>query len=97
MFSTSALAPKFKQPFACGTVFSYRLSKTKQYDKFYALEAMHDLRNSLLVIGVQRAWSHFVKKLKREIQQRDKSYYRRAIRPNELFYVTTLEELRQQG
>lgn len=93
MFSTSALAPKFKKSFACSGVYSHRLSSAQQYDKFYALEAMHDLRNSLLVVGVKRAFKHFIKKLRREIQQRDKSYYRRSVRPNELFYLTDWEEL----
>jgi LmbE family N-acetylglucosaminyl deacetylase len=93
IFSTSILAPKFNLPFACDAVYSHRLDKTKQSDKFYALEAMHDLRDSTLVFGVKKAWNHFVKQLKRTIQQRDKSYYRRAVRPNELFYVTGWESL----
>lgn len=93
IFSTSALAPKFENPFICDGVYSYRLSESEQFDKFYALEAMHDLRNSLLVIGVKRAFKHFIKKLRRTIQQRDKSYYRRAVRPNELFYLTDWEAL----
>lgn len=93
MFSTSALAPKFKKSFECSGVYSHRLSTAQQYDKFYALEAMHDLRNSLLVVGVKRAFKHFIKKLRREIQQRDKSYYRRSVRPNELFYVADWEGL----
>ncbi|ADR34793.1 LmbE family protein [Sulfuricurvum kujiense DSM 16994] len=91
MFSTSALAPKFNTPFACDAIYSYQLDSKKQSDKFYALEAMHDLRDSTLVFGVKKAWSHFVKQLKRQIQQRDKSYFRRAVRPNELFYVMEWE------
>lgn len=87
IFSTSALAPKFNTPFACDAIYSHPLDGKKQSDKFYALEAMHDLRDATLVLGVKKAWSHFVKQLKREIQQRDKSYFRRAVRPNELFYV----------
>jgi LmbE family N-acetylglucosaminyl deacetylase len=87
IFSTSALAPKFDIPFKCDAIYSHRLDQTKQYEKFYALEAMHDLRDATLVIGVKKAWRHFTKQLKRAVQQRDKSYYRRAVRPNELFYV----------
>lgn len=93
MGSTSVLAPAFKKPFHCTAIYSHRLSAAQQADKFYALEAMHDLRDALLVIGVKKAWHHFVKQLKREFWQRDKSYYRRAIRSNELFYITSWEEL----
>lgn len=93
IFSTSVLAPKFNHPFACDSVYSHQLDSKKQSDKFYALEAMHDLRDSTLVFGVKKAWNHFVKQLKRTIQQRDKSYYRRAVRPNELFYVIGWESL----
>ncbi len=87
MFSTSILAPKFNIPFQCDAIYSHTLNEHKQYEKFYALESMHDLRDATLVIGVKKAWRHFTKQLKRAIQQRDKSYYRRAVRPNELFYV----------
>lgn len=93
IFSTSILAPKFKLPFTCDAIYSYPLDRNKQADKFYALEAMHDLRDSTLVFGVKKAWKHFAKQLKRTIQQRDKSYYRRAVRPNELFYVIGWESL----
>lgn len=93
MFSTSALAPRLKKPFECSGVYAHRLSSAQQYDKFYALEGMHDLRNALSPIGVKRAWKHFIKQLMREVQQRDKSYYRRSVRPNELFYVADWEEL----
>lgn len=87
IFSTSALAPKFNTPFACDAIYSHLLDGKKQSDKFYALEAMHDLRDATLVFGVKKAWKHFTKQLKRTIQQRDKSYFRRAVRPNEIFYV----------
>lgn len=93
IFSTSVLAPKFNSPFTCDAVYSHRLDRSRQSEKFYALEAMHDLRDSTLVFGVKKAWSHFVKQLKRTIQQRDKSYFRRAVRPNELFYVLDLDSL----
>lgn len=97
MFSTSAIAPKFKAPFVYRSIYSHRLEKRTQNEKFYALEAMHDLRDATLVIGVKKALKHFIKQFKRAIQQRDKSYYRRAVRPNELFYVTGWEALSRRS
>lgn len=97
MFSTSAVAPKFKTPFGYRSIYSHRLEKRTQNEKFYALEAMHDLRDATLVIGVKKALKHFTKQLKRAIQQRDKSYFRRAVRPNELFYVTGWESLSRRS
>ena len=93
MFSTSLLAPKFNTPFVYESIYSYQADISKQIEKFYALEAMHDLRDATLVIGVKKAWKHFSKQLKRAIQQRDKSYYRRGVRSNELFYVIGWESL----
>ena len=81
MFSTSILAPKFDTPFQCDAIYSHTLNEHKQYEKFYALEAMHDLRDATLVIGVKKAWRHFTKQLKRAIQQRDKSYYPQGSTP----------------
>lgn len=91
--STSILAPKFKKSFVADGIYSFHLNSRQQNEKFYALEGMHDLRDSTIVLGVKKSWNHFTKQLKREIQQRDKSYFRRAIRPNELYYVLNRESL----
>lgn len=46
MFSATTLPPWFAAPFAYDAVYSYRLPRDVQVRKFFALEAMHDLRDA---------------------------------------------------
>ena len=93
MFSTSCLVPRFKTPFIFDEIYSHKLSKEQQIYKYYALETMHDLRDSMIQIGFIRAFSFAFKQLRRYINGKEKSYYRRSVRTNEIFYVTNYKDL----
>ena len=69
-------------------IISYTLSSDMQKDKIFALEAMNDLRQDT-------QWSlipPFVRQVKIFLGI-DKSYYRRAIRNNELFFVINIDSI----
>ena len=90
--STITLPPNMKE-FYFDSIYSYELDETIQIDKFFALEAIHDLRDSSLQISVKKAYKHLNKMIKRKITGKDKSYYKRAIRANELFFVVNSENI----
>ena len=54
---------------------------------------MHDLRDSMIQIGFIRAFTFAFKQLRRYINGKEKSYYRRSVRTNEIFYVTNYKDL----
>jgi LmbE family N-acetylglucosaminyl deacetylase len=84
-------------PWFGGTRFagllSYRLDESAQLRKLFALEAMHDLRAPplRLVTGAPTGvlWERLKQatELVRHDPFGDYSYFRRAVRPNELFFV----------
>ena len=92
-----ALLPIFPDDGVCASGFySHRLSIERQRQKFVALEAMHDVRDMQWPIEPRhqrvgsriaaefRAWAH-------GMGHKPTSYLRRAVRPDELFFVTSLE------
>jgi len=94
MNSSITLPPNQKE-FYFNSLFSFALEDDLQIDKFFALEAIHDLRDSSLQISVKKAFRHLKRLIKRVIFSKDKSYYRRAIRANELFFVVEdIEDLK---
>jgi LmbE family N-acetylglucosaminyl deacetylase len=74
-------------------ILSYRLDEATQLRKLFALEAMHDLRAPPLRLmtgaptGVLWARLKQAAELVRRDPFGDYSYFRRAVRPNELFFV----------
>jgi len=84
--------PWFARPFPVAGVLSFRLTPDVQMKKLFALEAMHDLRapplrltggpTTVLADRLREAWE-----LVRRDPFGDYSYFRRAVRPNELFFV----------
>jgi hypothetical protein len=93
-----ALLPIIKDDGVCGSGFySHALSTEDQEQKFVALEAMHDIREIQLQAALStgqlvtemmaelRGWAH-------GLGRAPKSYLRRAVRPDELFLVTSLKE-----
>lgn len=90
---SSITLPPNKSDFYFDSLYSFNLDKDLQIDKFFALEAMHDLRNSLVFLSGKYAWKHFSKMFKRELTGKDKSYFKRAMRANELFFVVESENM----
>ena len=100
MGSSITLPPLFQEELLFDSIFSFELNKHKQRDKYFAIESMHDLRDSLLAISLKKAFKLTQKLFKTSIMTKDKSYFRRAVRANELFFVVqkrdTLELLLSQ-
>jgi len=84
---TAITLPPNKKEFYFDAVYSFCLDDNLQKDKFFALEAMHDLRNPQINISIKHSLKHLNKLIKRKLSTKDKSYYRRSIRANELFFV----------
>ena len=95
MFSTTALAPRFKTSFIFDSIYSHKLSREQQIYKYYALESMHDLRDSTIQIGFKKAFLFAFRQLRRYLSRKEKSYYRRSVRTNEIFYVTNYKDLKR--
>lgn len=86
IFSNISLPPVDKS-FHFDSIFSYSLDEDLQKDKFFAIENMHDLRDSLLPLSLKRSYKHFTKMLIKKFYVKDKGYFRRSVRSNELFFV----------
>jgi LmbE family N-acetylglucosaminyl deacetylase len=86
------LPPWFDGPRFAG-VMSYPLDSSLQLRKLFALEAMHDLRAPPLRLDTGAPAGVLLERLKQaaDLVRRDPfgdySYFRRAVRPNELFFV----------
>ena len=94
MHSSITLPPN-KTAFYFDSVYSFELDNSLQNDKFFALEAIHDLRDSLVFISIKKAYKQFNKMFKRVLSGKDKSYYKRAVRANELFFVVESENIKE--
>jgi len=90
MHASITLPPNFKE-FYFDSIYSFNLEPDLQIDKFFALEAIHDLRDSSIQISIKKAYKHLSRLITRVIKGKDKSYYRRAVRANELFFVIESE------
>ncbi len=88
IFSNVSLPPIEKE-FHFDSIYSFALDEKLQKEKYFALESMHDLRDSLILFSLKHAYKHFIKLLTKRFYTKDKSYFRRAIRGNELFFVVT--------
>jgi LmbE family N-acetylglucosaminyl deacetylase len=76
--------------------YSHALSIEKQQQKFVGLEAMHDIREIKLPVGsaIDRIGEIVaeLRGLASGLGRNATSYLRRATRPDELFFVTTVDE-----
>lgn len=92
MHSSITLPPNFDD-FAYDGIYSFGLDDDLQTDKFFALEAIHDLRDPLTSISIKKAYRQLNKMIKRALSGKDKSYFKRAVRANELFFVIESENI----
>jgi LmbE family N-acetylglucosaminyl deacetylase len=88
------LPPWFDGDFPFGSVYSFDVTAERQIDKLFALEAHHDLRAAprrLLGAPADRFVLRFWRAVRDLVRDpvADYSYFRRAVRPNELFFVYT--------
>lgn len=85
--ASSITLPPNRTDFIFDSVYSFKLDVDTQIDKFFALENIHDLRNSYLQNDILSVLKQLIKLIKRKVKSKDKSYYKRAVRDNELFFV----------
>ena len=82
-------------------LFSYQIDEQRRIDKFFAMEAMHALRPPPKFARRQRtkaaAALGWLKNLIRGTDDYVLSHFRRAFRPNELFFVESVESTRRMA
>lgn len=91
--SMISLPPNFNDKMYFDSIYSHALSDENQNDKVLALEAMNDLRPGLEWRTTKGALNLFLHNLERDIFNRENSYYKRAIRNNELFFIVKINDL----
>ena len=92
MHAAVTLPPNLSEFYFDG-LYSFKLDTGLQEDKFFALEAIHDLRDSLVSISMRKAYKQLHRMLKRAVSGKDKRYFKRAVRANELFFVVESENI----
>ena len=90
--SAAGLPPWFDAAAPFATIYSHPLDKHRQVQKLFALDAMHDLRAApdRFVGGPSERFLSRIKWAAKDVVADPLgtySYFRRAIRPNELFFV----------
>lgn len=73
-------------------IYSQNMSSNTQKDKFIALESMYDLRLETGWLSIIGSIKIFLQANKRKLIG-DKTYFRRSIRSNELFFVVKIKNL----
>ncbi|WP_428353299.1 PIG-L deacetylase family protein [Methyloprofundus sp.] len=85
------IPPDLNQSLYFDSIYSYQLPKPKA--KIFALEAMHDLRLDTSWLTIPGAFKTLWKTLGNKLLLKDQTYFRRAIRENELFLVVNFSSL----
>lgn len=94
-----SLPPIFSLPSALGdriyfrSIYSHLLSADRQKDKIISLEAMNDLRPDTTWRFSEDIIKMAFASIKRDILGQNVSYYRRAVRNNELFFVIDINDI----
>ena len=92
-----SLPPNFGKEVYFNGIYSHSLSINKQKDKIFALEAMNDLRLDTEWRSSKGAIKKVLYNIKRDIMGKDNSYYKRAVRSNELFFVIKIGNIYDQN
>ena len=93
MHSVVPLPPIVKEPIYFNSILSYPLSMEKQSQKIFALESMNDLRLDTEWLDATGNMKNSIKSARKQLSSYDLSYFRRAIRSNELFFVINSKEI----
>jgi len=92
-----SLPPNFEKPIYFNSIYSFPLKQDMQKEKVLALEAMNDLRLDTewrFTTGACKiALRHIIKEDILGEDHTSYSYYRRAVRSNELFFVVDISNL----
>ncbi|MEZ4840452.1 MAG: PIG-L family deacetylase [Flavobacteriaceae bacterium] len=87
------LPPNFNDSLYFNSIYSIPLSTTIQNDKMFALEAMNDLRLDTEWLNAKGSAKITSEIFLRKILAKDKDYFRRAVRSNELFFVVDINKI----
>lgn len=90
---TISLPPNFNEAIYFDSIYSHPLSIDKQTDKVFALEAMNDLRLDTEWRSLRGTIKIAARKGKAIIGGHEYSYFERAIRSNELFFVIDMSNI----
>jgi hypothetical protein len=93
MNSSVTLPPAVDGTVYFNSVYVHSLLAPQQKDKFLALESMYALRSSTHEQNVANAFKTAFGIVKRKVLMQDLSYFRRAVRNHELFFVVPIKEL----
>ncbi len=88
-----SLPPNFGEEPYFESIYSHHLSADHQKDKILALEAMNDLRLDTEWTKSNGAFQTAFDNVERDVLGQENSYYKRAVRSNELFFVTEISSL----
>lgn len=93
IYSSIPLPPRFKEPLYFNSIYCQPLSFNEQNDKLLALEAMNDLRPDTEWRSSKGSIRQAARTTFKNVFGLDRSYYRRAVRSNELFFVLDVKKL----
>ena len=88
-----SLPPDFHDSVYFEGIYSHTLSPDKQKDKLLALEAMNDLRPDTEWRFIGGALKQVFQNVKHYVLGTGNSYFRRAVRSNELFFVVDISSI----
>jgi len=88
------IPPDFTQSLYFDSLYSFILVDPKA--KIFALDAMHDLRPDTTWLKPSGAFKLWAKAVSNKFLLRDQSYFRRAVRANELFFVVNFSSLYEE-
>jgi len=88
------IPPDFHKTLYFDSIYSFLTADFKE--KIFALDAMNDLRIDTSWLSTKEAFDVVKKSFLRNILLRDQTYFRRAIRENELFLVINFSSLYQE-
>lgn len=92
-----SIPPNFGESLFFDSIYSHTLTMNDQKDKIFALEAMNDLRLDTEWRFSEGAINMAIRNITRDITDVDFSYFRRAVRSNELFFVTDIDRIYNDG
>jgi LmbE family N-acetylglucosaminyl deacetylase len=96
IFGAVSIPPNFGKEKYFDGIYSHNLTIDQQKDKIFALEAMNDLRLDTEWRSPRGAIKQARRSIRRDILGRNNSYYRRAVRGNELFFVINIDNIYNQ-
>ena len=93
IFGAVSIPPNFGKEKYFDGIYSHNLTMDEQKDKIFAFEAMNDLRLDTEWRYSKGAIRLALRNIRKDILGRNNSYYRRAVRSNELFFVVNIFSL----